>query len=290
MSRVWLDGRLVAGEAPLLRPDDRGLLLGDGLFETIRIAGGRPRALGRHLARLEAGAALLALALPAPATLAEALAAAADANAVAEGAARITVTRGPAPRGLDLPADARPTVLVAAWPGPPMTGPIRLVIDRRYRRDEGSPLSRVKALGYLPSILARRDARAAGAEDAILTNMAGRPVSGSAATLLLWAGEGWRTPPPEEGALPGTACAALVESGLARLAPLSLSALRETPAALLVNALGCRPVAAIDGRPLRWPAPAAASLAALAAALELPALRPPQDFLSTSRSVAPSGQ
>ncbi len=61
---VWLNGALIAAEAARIDPADRGLLLGDGLFETLRVAEGRPRHAARHVSRLQAGARLLRLDLP----------------------------------------------------------------------------------------------------------------------------------------------------------------------------------------------------------------------------------
>jgi len=57
-STVWLDGLLLADPEVLIDPADRGFLLADGVFETIRFADGRIWHLDRHLARLRQGAAL----------------------------------------------------------------------------------------------------------------------------------------------------------------------------------------------------------------------------------------
>ena len=72
---VWLNGALVASAAARIDPADRGLLLGDGLFETLRVAQGTPRHAARHLSRLREGAALLRLDLPEADVLCEAFAA-----------------------------------------------------------------------------------------------------------------------------------------------------------------------------------------------------------------------
>ncbi|HYF47115.1 MAG TPA: aminotransferase class IV, partial [Acidimicrobiales bacterium] len=63
MSTIWLNGRLLSGDEPVLRADDHGLLVGDGIFETAKVVDGVAFALTRHLARLRRSAAGLGLEL-----------------------------------------------------------------------------------------------------------------------------------------------------------------------------------------------------------------------------------
>src|ERR1700734_435616 len=95
--KIWLNGALVSAEVARIDPADRGLLLGDGLFETLRVAEGQPRHAARHFARLQAGAHLLRLNLPDADELHQALAAMIAAQEMVEGTLRLTVTRGPGP-------------------------------------------------------------------------------------------------------------------------------------------------------------------------------------------------
>ncbi len=275
MRRVWVNGRLLDAARPAIGADDRGLLLADGIFETIRVRRGAPLRLARHLHRLQRGAALLELALPSPQALENAICTTLAANRLREGSARLTVTRGSGRRGIDIPDAARPTILIATSRHAPVTSPVRVVVEPRYRRDERSPLATIKALGYLPAVLARRAARRRGADDALLLNVSGRLASATAATLLLWRRNRWFTPARAEGALPGTARAELLGAGLLAEWTVSRRALAAAPAALLVNALGARAVLGIDGRTLPWPEPALRDLAAIAEILDLPgSLRP----------------
>ena len=70
--------------------------------------------------------------------------------------------------------------MIAASALPPLPdGPARAIIGTT-RRNEHSPLANVKALGYLDNILARREAEARGADEALLLNTAGRLASASA--------------------------------------------------------------------------------------------------------------
>jgi Branched-chain amino acid aminotransferase/4-amino-4-deoxychorismate lyase len=95
---VWLNGALVRDAR--IDPADRGFTLGDGVFETIRAAGGAPRHLDRHLRRLRAGLDVLGFTLALDdRALAEAMASLLAADGLADASLRLTVTRGPAPRG-----------------------------------------------------------------------------------------------------------------------------------------------------------------------------------------------
>jgi branched-chain amino acid aminotransferase len=245
---IWLNGALVTADTARIDPADRGLLLGDGLFETLRVAASTPRHAARHLARLRAGAHLLRLNLPDADELHQALAAVIAAQRLVEGTLRLTVTRGPGPRGVLPPRLQRPTVLVTAAPLPPPAGPADVIIAREIRRDEHSPLSRLKSLNYLPSILARIEAEERGAADALLLNQAGMLAESSAATIFLHRAGEWLTPRREDGALPGIRRAVLIEAGLVREAELPEAWLFEAEALCLGNALSLRPVRSVDGQ------------------------------------------
>ena len=117
MIEVWLNGIIVPEHEARIAPDDRGLLLGDGLFETLRVSGGRPLRLDRHLARLRAGAEILGLPVPLDdAEFAAAMAALLARRGLSEASLRLTLTRGPAPRGLLPPAEPTPTMLLTPLP------------------------------------------------------------------------------------------------------------------------------------------------------------------------------
>ena len=254
---IFLNGRLVPAAEARIDPADRGLLLADGLFETLPSQDGRPVLLDRHLERLERGAAILGI--PLPLSRDELSRAAADtlaASGLGTGSAslRITVTRGPGPRGLLPPAEPEPTLMVTASAIPPLPdGPARAIIATT-RRNEHSPLANVKALGYLDNILARREAEARGADEALLLNTAGRLASASAANLFLVRGGSLLTPPSSEGVLPGVTRAAVIE--LAEGQGLTVAEVSMEPAdlstadeAFLTNSLiELRALVAVDGK------------------------------------------
>lgn len=261
---VWHQGALRPIEAVRIDPSDRGFLLADGLFETMRTRDGRILRLERHWRRLTDGARLLGIPVPLDEP---GLAAAARelllANGFARGDAvvRLTLGRGPGPRGLVPPEPSTPTLLLAAFPLPEDCPPARAVLITSVRRNEFSPASRIKSTACLDQILALREALAAGGEEAFLCNTAGRLVCASAANLFLVVeGRIW-TPSATEGALPGVMRAVLLER--ARTAG-SLVVEAEVPRHLLARAeeifttnaiRGIRPIASVDGRELPKPPP-----------------------------------
>ena len=249
---VWLNGTLVAAGEARIDPTDRGFTLGDGIFETIRAEGGAPLHWDRHYVRLRHGARVLGIPLQATETeLAEALARVLAANKTATAALRLTLTRGPAPRGVLPPARANPTLLISTGPLPGREMPARLMIADRIRRNEFSPLSTIKSLNYADNILARQWAAQAGFDDALLLNTEGILAEATAANIFLYIGDRWRTPAIRHGALPGIARALLLETGKAVEAPITPTDIARAEAALLVNSLTRRPVSEIAGRLLR---------------------------------------
>ena len=273
---LWLNGRLLPADAARIDPTDRGLLLGDGLFETVRAAGGRVPLLARHLARLRDGAALLGIPVPyADEEFGTAAGELLRANGLVAGAVRLTLTRGPALRGLPPPAEPTPTVLIAAFPAAPASPPLRAVVATVTRRDEGSPLSRVKALSYLDSILALREARARGADEALLLNTQGRLACATTANIFLVTAHGELvTPPLGEGVLPGTTRALALKLALrlglgAREAVLTPGDLASAAEVFVTSSQRLlTPLVAVEGRPVGTGAPGPVAARLLAALLE----------------------
>src|SRR3954453_18987061 len=99
MTTLWVDGALVDEAAARVSPMDHGLLVGDGVFETLRVYGGVPFAWRRHLQRLAPAAAGLRPQLPAGATPRGRADPVLAANQLTEARLRITITGGPAPLG-----------------------------------------------------------------------------------------------------------------------------------------------------------------------------------------------
>jgi len=247
---VWLNGALTT-EA-VIDPSDRGFTLGDGLFETIRAVGGRGLHLRRHWRRLRAGAAVLEIMMPFSDGALSAAVRSLLENETGEKTVRLTLTRGPAIRGLlPMPNSAStPTVLITTAPPVPPLPPARLVVAGVTRRNEYSPLARIKTLSTLDALLARQEAARAGADDALLLNSQGRVAEASSSNLFFLFGEEIVTPPVAEGALPGIRR----ELALERLPVVERPVLLEEALAaadiVLTNSLSLRAAASLQGRPL----------------------------------------
>ncbi|WP_010509520.1 aminotransferase class IV [Komagataeibacter europaeus] len=243
---IWLNGRILPHGGAGVDTADRGFLLGDGLFETMRVVGGQVRHLDRHMNRLARGAAAIRLPPPDRTAIAVGIAALLDACGLQTGSLRLTCTRGVGPRGLLPPAQVSPTLLLTAAAGLPPATPVRLV-TASHRRDGGSILSRIKSLNYLPSILSRMEAAEQGADDAIMLNHAGFVAETSASTLVACIDGQAVTPPVSDGALPGTARGVLVDAGIVQVGRISPALLRQATAVFTLNSLSVREVVEWDG-------------------------------------------
>lgn len=241
----WTDGPARVAAA------DRGFLLGDGLFETLAVRGGRVWRVARHLARLRAGAAVLDIPVTADdAELAAAIRDTAGRNGVVDGLVRLTLTRGAGAGGLVPAGPVEPTLLVSARARPVDDGPLRAVIARTTRRNELSPLAGIKSTSYLDGIIAQREAAARGAAAALLLNTRGRVAEGAIANIFARVGGRLVTPPVGEGALPGIMRAAVMALGDVFEAPLTEADLAGADEVMLTNSAGVRALVEIDGRPV----------------------------------------
>jgi branched-chain amino acid aminotransferase len=254
--KIWLDGAIRDAAVARIDPADRGFTLGDGVFETIRARAGAPLHLERHLRRLRTGLAVLGISLTrSDAELAAAIGDALAANGHLDAAVRLTVSRGPAARGL-WPQELGPqelgsaTVVITCVPALFTLGTARLIVCSSTRRNEFSPLSRIKSINCLDAVLAKREALERGAEDALLLNAQGRVAEASAANVFVWLKGRLATPPVVEGALPGIARELLIERCGAVEASMTERDLRASDAVFLTNSLSLREATHLDGAPL----------------------------------------
>ncbi|UIJ71481.1 aminotransferase class IV [Aurantimonas sp. HBX-1] len=269
MAEFWLDGGFVAS-GPAVGADDRGLLLADGVFDTSLVLGGRVFRSAAHLDRLAAAAARLEI----PVARAD-LAAALDALAARQqnGSIRLTLTRGPGPRGLGYPPEPHPTLIGASAPlsAAAMFAPLRLALSP-IRRNETSPTAQLKSLAYLDAVLAQRAARQAGADEALFLNGVGRVACTALANLFLLTGDELATPPLDDGSLDGITrrwvLAHAAGFGLtARERPLALDDLARG-SILLTNSLRLLAPATLEGQDVPGDPRIAAMMRGLCAAIE----------------------
>ncbi len=238
---------------------DRGLLYGDGVFETLRVYARVPFRLPAHWERLSDSAAFLGIPVPGvdpSAGVGRAL----RASGLDDAAVRITLTRGPLPEGpRPAPSGGAPTLLFQARPlRPGLEELARTGVAARRApwplRARGMPLHGHKTLNYLASVVAL--GAVGPAEEAVLLNTEGHVAEGATSNLF-WVRRGTLyTPAPEAGCLPGLARALVLEE--ARRLGLEVEEglhpfrdLAGAEEAFLTNSLvEVLPVVALDGGPV----------------------------------------
>ena len=258
---VNFNGVYLAKEQAGLNIDDRGFLLGDGFFTTIRVENSRVLHLKAHVSRLAEAFSVRRYAMPVSyEELARRVQGTRARNNLQSGAMRISISLGPGPRGLLVPAEPDCTVLISAHPQnfTPLA-PAKIGIATVTRRNEMSPTSRVKSLNYLDSILVRQEAADRGWDDALVLNTQGRIAETAMANVFILFGQKLVTPSVAEGALPGVVRAKVLRhaSDLAlqiEERAVQPSELTEADGVFLTNSLiGLRPVAEVPGRILSIP-------------------------------------
>ena len=237
MSLAWWNGRLVPLDEVRIDPGDPGFLLGDGLFETLRVDDGRTMDVDAHLDRLLAGLARIGIDLPEDRTaLAQAVASVAETAPRPVARMRITITRGC-------------TRLITAVPYTPPSGTLPVILLPEPWIDSRSPIAGLKSLSYQANRLALARAGQAGAFEALLLNERGRLAEGSRSNVVVNLSGRLFTPPVGDGCLPGTVRRRLLEMGLVAERSLAPEELREAREVLLTNSLiGVLAVGRIDGR------------------------------------------
>lgn len=169
--------------------DDRGYTLGDGLFETIPIYGGRPFMLDRHFNRIAGAAKRIELQLPLDETKTrDSIALLAGRNSIGTGVARLTVSRGQGPRGYGIEGAHTPSWTLTCRPYTPLSAeerdsgftlsPVSVLIDSQ------SPLRGLKTISAIESILILAQATRLKADEAVAFTKQGHIASGAAVNIF----------------------------------------------------------------------------------------------------------
>ncbi|MFC5745267.1 aminotransferase class IV [Actinomadura rugatobispora] len=244
---MWLNGDLLDPDQALVSVFDHGMLVGDGVFETVKATNGEPFALTRHLRRLARSAA--GLGLPEP-----------DQDALAHGALevlaaapkwplarlRITYTSGYGPLGSDR-GTAGPTLsIIAAEQKPfPATAAVTVV---PWPRNERGALSGLKTTSYAENALALAYAKERGGGEAIFGNLAGNLCEGTGTNIFVVRGGRLVTPPLSSGCLAGVTRALVLEWFGAEEEDLPLEDLYRAEEAFLTSTTrDVQPIGLVDG-------------------------------------------
>lgn len=180
---IYLNDRFVTEENARISVFDHGFLYGDGVYETIRSYGRRIFMRDHHLSRLQRSADAIGLTIPIPSgewprLLHEAMDRNHLGNEQTDAYLRITLSRGVGEIGLDPALCPTPTVVIMAKPLHPPAAELYQrgvpLIIAHTRRNLPSALSpQIKATNFLNNILAKREAIAGKAFDALLLNWEG---------------------------------------------------------------------------------------------------------------------
>jgi branched-chain amino acid aminotransferase len=204
---VFLNGEFVPDKRAVVSVFDRAFLYGDGLFETVPIFNGKPFRWKQHLERLQRGADFLKIRLPfAPEALFGFVEQLVVRNQMQDSLLRLTLSRGVGVRGYSPKGAECPSVVMSLHPAPtfnPQKAPGWRLITSSFRLPANERLAQFKTCNKLAQILARAEADAAGAEEALLLNTAGVVVEATSSNLF-WIADGviW-SPPLASGILAG---------------------------------------------------------------------------------------
>jgi len=257
---VFLNGQFVPEEQAVISIFDRGFLYGDGLFETMRVCNGRVFRWAQHFRRLRQGADFLNIPLSldgdALGNLARELI---QKNKMPEALLRLTISRGIGPRGYSPRNAGPPSVVLSLHPAPdPAASPRWKLLLASVRLPAGEAIAQFKTCNKLPQILARAEADAAGADEALLSNTDGHVVEGAASNFF-WLPDANTlcTPPCAAGILPGVTRTAVLE--IAASLPLKIREVnvrreelqRAAGAFLSLSSFGIVEAESLDG--IAWP-------------------------------------
>ena len=258
---VFINGQFIPEEQSVVSVFDRAFLYGDGLFETMRVCGGKPFRWAQHLERLRRGAEFLSIPLMfTPDTLRGFVGQFVEQNQMPDAILRVTLSRGVgvrgySPKGADAPfltmsLHAVPPPLAANEPSgwSLITASIRIFAE--------DPLTQFKTCNKLPQIVARAEAEAKGADEALLLNTIGEVVEAASANLFWVYHDKVCTVPTGRGALPGITRAVVLEICQVLGLPTSKrvikpEALRSSEGLFLTQSVrGVVPVVSLDGEPV----------------------------------------
>jgi branched-subunit amino acid aminotransferase/4-amino-4-deoxychorismate lyase len=257
---AWVDGELVPITQATVSVLDRGFRSGEAVFETLRAYGDHPFRLDAHVQRARSGAEVLGFSLDGE-VLRAAVTATATANAERLGgedsALRLTASAGSLDPASPFPGApyGDPTVVVTSH---------RLAIDPRVYADGVTAITvaltrelpQVKGVSYAAALAARRRARAAGADEALLISPDDRILEGASSNVFAVVDGRLVTPPLKEGLLEGVTRGVVLQLAASQGIDVELRTLHRdellgaTEAFLTASVRQLMPLVAVDGSPL----------------------------------------
>ena len=206
--KILINSKFYDSDTYSISANDRGLLLGDGIFTTIKFINGKLQHFHQHYERLKQHAKTISITIK----LSEKELHDNCINALKQNQLnlkiaiiRITMTRGISERGINIPKQSTPTVIITCTPFEPNPSkkPIKICYTSIIR-NEYSPITKIKSLNYLDSILARKEARDRNFDDGVMLNTRGGICECSTANIFfVTANYEVLTPHISEGVLNG---------------------------------------------------------------------------------------
>ncbi len=260
MTLIYLDGQWLDKASAKISVFDHGLLYGDGVFEGMRVYGGKTFKLAEHVHRLYDSAKAILLEVPmSREEMIRVTEEGVQRSGLTEGYLRHVVTRGVGDLGLDPRKCPRASIIIifdtiAIWPAERYEQGLTLVTAGTPINQREALSPRVKSLNYLNHIMAKVEATNAGADDAIMLDSAGHIAEATGMNLFVWKNGALLTPPVFAGQLRGVTRDTIVE--LARQAgyPLQETMLNRydlytaDEAFLTGTAAEVAPIRMVDGR------------------------------------------
>ena len=215
--KIYIDGKYYDRAEARISVFDHGLLYGDGVFEGLRIYGGRIFKLKEHIERLYMSAKAILLDIPMTADkMGTAVSEAVKVNEKENGYIRLIVTRGEGLLGIDPSSCARPSVII-------IVGDIQMYPDEYYEKGVSIITSssrrmpsdcldpRIKSLNYLNNVMAKLEARQAGCLEAVMLNSEGFVAECTGDNIFIVKNNELLTPATYNGALDGITMQTVLE-------------------------------------------------------------------------------
>ncbi len=223
---VWMGEEIVPVEQATISVFDHALLYGDGVFEGIRIYRGKIFKEEEHIQRVFESARAIRLELPmSPERLSRAMYETMRANDVTgDGYIRLVVTRGVGALGISIRRTANPTVIIivdkiSLYPLEVYERGLHCIVSSFARNHPNALNPRIKSLNYLNNVLAKAEAHAAGADEAIMLGLDGHVCECTGDNIFIVRRGELLTPGTWEGILEGVTRGVVMELAAKRGIP-----------------------------------------------------------------------